>query len=564
MTAVALVTSESVLRVPLTRLHPSPTNPRKHLGDLTELAASIAQVGVLEPVVARPKGDDFEIAFGHRRVAAAERAGVEDVPVIVRDYSDDEVLEAQIVENNNRSDVHPLDEADGFAALIARGYDIQRLADKIGRPVPYVAQRLKLCGLSKESRKAIDDEQISIGVALLLAKLPSQKLQNEGLEMLLPQGRFDSGQISVAEARKILEEDVMRALKGAPFKMDDASLVPKAGPCTTCPKRTGVQVDLFADASSPDLCTDPKCFREKTDAVWQIKSKEHKAAGGEVLNQKDTQALLGGGYSSDRRALQQRYKKLDDHEYVGSKRKTVRQILGKELPPVTLARDPESGAIVELVSAKDVHAATSKATRDDKPAKTSISTAERKRKEQDAIKADARRRLVAKLVEAVESRTVWKGVEVGLLRGLAMCVLTSTWSEYHRQMAKRRGWLDAPAESEDAAKPKKKTKSTRAPALSSVDDVIEQRIESADASELAGVIVEGLIARELPASHRDEIDTGAALICQVLGVSYEKELAAAQKEHSAKAAVKSSKKLIAKAKAKAKPKAKAKAKARKK
>jgi hypothetical protein len=72
VTAAALATSESVLRVPLARLHPSPTNPRKHLGDLTELAASIAQVGVLEPLVARPKGDDFEIDFAELERHAAE------------------------------------------------------------------------------------------------------------------------------------------------------------------------------------------------------------------------------------------------------------------------------------------------------------------------------------------------------------------------------------------------------------------------------------------------------------------------------------------------------------
>jgi ParB/RepB/Spo0J family partition protein len=251
------------VQIPLDQLHPSPTNPRKHLGDLSELAASIAQVGVLEPLVARPSGAYFEIAFGHRRHAGAMKAGWRPCRSSCATTPTTRCSRRQITENSQREDPHPLDEADGFAALLERNYTVQRIADRIGRPVPYVAQRLKLCGLSKECRKAIDDERISIGVALLLAKLPNQKLQDEGLKSLTGY-RLHEGQVSVAEARATLEREVMCALKGASFKADDAELVAAAGACTVCPKRTGVQVDLFADASSPDLCTDPKCFRSRS------------------------------------------------------------------------------------------------------------------------------------------------------------------------------------------------------------------------------------------------------------------------------------------------------------
>jgi ParB/RepB/Spo0J family partition protein len=550
----ALASTETVLHMPLDQLHPSPTNPRKHLGDLTELAASLAQVGVLEPLVARPSGAYFEIAFGHRRHAAALKAGLETVPVLVRDYSDDEVLEAQITENSQREDPHPLDEADGYAALLERNYTVQRIADRIGRPVPYVAQRLKLCGLSKECRKAIDDERISIGVALLLAKLPNQKLQDEGLKSLTGY-RLHEGQVSVAEARATLEREVMCALKGASFKADDAELVASAGACTVCPKRTGVQVDLFADASSPDLCTDPKCFRSKVDAVWQIRSKEHKAAGGEVLNQKDAGKLLGHVWDSEASALRNRFEKLDDKKHLAGKTRTVRSLLGKELPPITLARDPESGMIVELVAKKDVEAAERKASGDakasvEKSQRITPSAAEKRQREKELALGEAQRRLIASIVSAVEKDKAWGLMEIGLLQGLVLCARTSIWSEFERKAIKRRGW-DKESEGEGG-------KGKRAEPV----DVFEHRVLASPKAVIAGLLVELLIGRELPGKHRDEADTGAALICTALGVSYEKELEAVQKERATKAGgdKKSAKKPAGEAPAKAtkKPKAKGK------
>jgi len=530
--STAAATVETVNQIPLEELHASPNNPRKHLGDLTELVASIKQVGVLQPIVAREHAvQGFEVVFGHRRRQAAIDAGSSTVPVIVRAYTDDEMLEAAVVENNNRRDVHPLDEADGFDALIKRGYDLQRLADKIGRPVPYVAQRLKLCGLSKECRKAIDDERISIGVALLLAKLPNQKLQDEGLKHIQGFGMHD-GQMSVAEARSTLERDVMCALKDAPFKSDDAALVPAAGACTTCPKRTGVQVDLFADASSPDLCTDPKCFRSKVDAVWVIRSKEHKAAGGEVLNQKDAGKLLGHVWDGETAKLRDRFEKLDDRKYLAGKSRTVRSLLGKELPPITLARDPESGLIVELVAKKDVDAAERKAAGEAKASsksqKDTPSAAEKRQREKDLAMSEAQRRLIAAIVSAIEKDKAWGGVELGVLQGLALCARTSVWSEYERKAIKRRGWDQTPEVDGKRQKP--------------VDDIFENRVLTSSKSVIAGLIVELLIGREVPGKNREEADTGVSLICAALGLSFEKELETVQKERASKSGAKAGKK----------------------
>jgi hypothetical protein len=262
----------------------------------------------------------------------------------------------------------------------------------------------------------------------------------------------------------------------------------------------------------------------KVDAVWQIRSKEHKAAGGEVLNQKDAGKLLGHVWDSEASALRNRFEKLDDKKHLAGKTRTVRSLLGKELPPITLARDPESGMIVELVAKKDVEAAERKASGDAKAAgksqRITPSAAEKRQREKELALGEAQRRLIASIVSAVEKDKAWGLMEIGLLQGLVLCARTAIWSEFERKAIKRRGW-DKESEGEGG-------KGKRAEPV----DVFEHRVLASPKAVIAGLLVELLIGRELPGKHRDEADTGAALICTALGVSYEKELEAVQKERA--------------------------------
>lgn len=420
-TAAATLPTETVIRVPLERLKDSPTNPRKHLGDLSELADSIKQVGVLEPLVARAKGKDYELVFGHRRAAAARKADTADVPVIVREYSDDEVLECQITENSQRADCHPLDEADGFKALIKRGYDVARIAARIGRPATYVAQRLKLCELSKEARKALDSDKISLSVAVMIARIPAQ-LQDEAMEDLVDYG---DGQVSVAEAKRTLEGRYLLRLDQAPFDIADAKLVPKAGACTACPKRTGQQRELFPDAARADLCTDPVCHKGKVEALWQIRKKEAQDGGAQTLEGKEAQNALRYGSS---------FRKLDDTEYLGGgKQKTVRQILGKERPPTTLARG-EDGQIVELVRRVDV----------DKVLKRKAPERDKGGDDYQAREKARARKLVLKrkAITLAITQAVEKGAKLAPMDVLHLVVrafAARVWSEVQRAILERRG-----------------------------------------------------------------------------------------------------------------------------
>jgi len=286
MNAIAPLPETSVA-IARAAIAPSPfQKPRVSArGNLDELAASIREVGIIEPPIVRPapkgahgKGIAYELVAGHRRIAAAELAGLQDVTCIVREYTDDQVLETQMVENSQRADIHPLDEADNFAELVKRGRTAAQIADKIGRDVVYVTKRLKLCQLSKAVRAAFDKDKLTLGAAVVLARVP-EALQDQALKRLTNYRET----VTEATAKDLIEREFMLQLKDAPWPLEDAELVPAAGACTACPKRTGNQRELFNDIKSPDMCTDPKCHRSKLDAFWAIRSKAAKEAGQTVL-----------------------------------------------------------------------------------------------------------------------------------------------------------------------------------------------------------------------------------------------------------------------------------------
>src|SRR5579884_2110463 len=109
---------EEVVIADIENVRPSPTNPRKRFGGIEDLAQSIREHGILQPMVARQRGTNggsyYELIFGERRLRAAKLAGLARVPLLIRDMNDKQTLEAQVIENLQREDVDPLDEADGY------------------------------------------------------------------------------------------------------------------------------------------------------------------------------------------------------------------------------------------------------------------------------------------------------------------------------------------------------------------------------------------------------------------------------------------------------------------
>ena len=266
--------------LPLESLVESPLNPRRSFDQdaLAELSESIRTQGILSPLLVRPLGEHtYEIVAGARRYRAAQRAELDYAPVRIVDLTEAQALETSIVENLQRRDVHPLEEAQGFAALLnleTPKYSIEQIAAKCGKQPGYVASRLRLTELAPAVAEAFAKDDIGLGHALLLAKLQPEQ-QQEALPSCF-QEHFGGGGKSkrillpVRQLQQWIERNILLELASAPFAKGDAELVPDAGACVDCPKRTGYNTVLFGDmGAGQDSCTDPKCYHAKLDAHVQ-------------------------------------------------------------------------------------------------------------------------------------------------------------------------------------------------------------------------------------------------------------------------------------------------------
>ena len=191
-------------RLPIERIVPNPDQPRRHFDDtaLAELAASIKEKGVIQPLIVRAKGDMYEIVAGERRWRAAQRAQVHDVPVIIREFTDTEVLEIAIIENIQRADLNPMDEAAGYRALIERfGHTQEKLAEAMGKSRSHIANLMRLLSLPDDVQGMLRDGRLSAGHARALittdnASALARKVVAEGLSVRQTEALAKRGDIA--------------------------------------------------------------------------------------------------------------------------------------------------------------------------------------------------------------------------------------------------------------------------------------------------------------------------------------------------------------------------------
>lgn len=169
--------------LPVTRLREFPNNPRRVWGDMDGLTASVKANGIIEPLVVRPQNGHFEIIAGARRFRAAQAAGLDAVPVTLREASDQVALELAILENLQRHDVHPLDEALGIDRLMKAdpAYTVDAVAARLGKSERQIRHTLKLLQLAPEVREAFEQDRITAGHAHAIARLEPGR-QKEALK----------------------------------------------------------------------------------------------------------------------------------------------------------------------------------------------------------------------------------------------------------------------------------------------------------------------------------------------------------------------------------------------
>ncbi|WP_223421845.1 ParB/RepB/Spo0J family partition protein [Tateyamaria pelophila] len=157
--------------IPIERIRPNPDQPRKQFeaAPLDDLVASIREKGVLQPLIVRPVGESFEIVAGERRWRAAQQAQLHELPVIVRDFTDTEVLEVAIIENIQRADLNPIEEAAGFKQLMDRfGHTQEKLAEALGKSRSHIANLLRLLNLPPSIQNNVLKGELSSGHARAL------------------------------------------------------------------------------------------------------------------------------------------------------------------------------------------------------------------------------------------------------------------------------------------------------------------------------------------------------------------------------------------------------------
>jgi ParB family chromosome partitioning protein len=253
-------------------IHESATNPRKTFDEakLHELAESIRTNGLIQPITVRPNSNGFEIVAGARRFRAAQLAEMFSLPARIVTIDDAETVLWQLVENSQRVDVHPYEEAQGFQRLLDMpGYDVATLVEKSGKSAAHVYSRLSLLQLVPSIAQAFSKELITASHANLLARLP-QEVQANAYEQCWRKDWQDK-EPHLLPAKHLLawiQDNLYLSLADAPFDKEDTTLNPAAGACITCPRRSGFNTALFADVQGHgDQCLDASCFHTKINVL---------------------------------------------------------------------------------------------------------------------------------------------------------------------------------------------------------------------------------------------------------------------------------------------------------
>jgi ParB/RepB/Spo0J family partition protein len=311
----------------LVEVHPlqainSPTNPRRRRGldvdSLRTMADSLATHGLMQPIVVRPLPASrvmetsamdprpaYELIAGERRWRAAQLAELATMPMLVRELSDEAVLELQLVENIEREDLDAMEEAEGFALLRDKlGYTVEQIAERMGkgRGPSYVRKRMKLLDLTPASREAMYDGTLQLSTGLLVARYPAER-QAEVVKYIASLARkttTGAEPMPFREVSSALYRKFNTLLGTAAFDTTDPTLVVHAGACSACPKRSGAHLDLFegpTDAGA-DSCLDTACWAEKKAAHVQRIHADAKARGLQVLDDADAEKVFPNAYSS--------------------------------------------------------------------------------------------------------------------------------------------------------------------------------------------------------------------------------------------------------------------------
>lgn len=282
---------------PLTLFSPSPTNPRRRItpAEIDDLADKIEPFGVKQAILARPKIDapagepPLEIVFGHKRWLACRKLAEQGrnphgdaIPYHLENLSDADVLAIQAIENIGRTDLHPLDEAEHYHRMMVdavRPLSAEQVAAVVKVKPERVRKLLSLLQLVQPAQESFYSGQLDLPLALQVARMPA----TVQAEIAVHLANWGGEPMGPKAAAAFIRDRYMLRLAQAPFKPDDATLVPDAGSCVACAKRTGANPQLFDDITDADTCTDAACFAVKKAAQRERLVQQVRTSGYTVL-----------------------------------------------------------------------------------------------------------------------------------------------------------------------------------------------------------------------------------------------------------------------------------------
>ncbi|WP_347373956.1 ParB/RepB/Spo0J family partition protein [Aequorivita sp. Q41] len=242
-----------ILNLNIDKIVADPSQPRKTYNEtlLKGLSESIEKHGVLQPITVRKSNNNYIIVMGERRYRASKMAGKKTIPCIVREYANNDLLEVQIIENLQRQDVEPTEEADAITYLSEK-YLPSEIAKRLGRSDNFIRQRLKLAGLIEGFKTYVRNGKmtISLGVGVALFEPEEQQMMLETM----------GEDFNVHQINKMIKDQAYD-LEKAPFDVAEKKLVAKAGACNECPFNAANQGNLFGDGKM--VCTKSACYETK-------------------------------------------------------------------------------------------------------------------------------------------------------------------------------------------------------------------------------------------------------------------------------------------------------------
>lgn len=195
--------TRNVTEINLKDIKKNPYQPRKNIDDekLKEMLQSIREHGVIQPVLVRKVDQGYELVAGERRMRAAQLAKLEKIPAVIRDFNENEMLEISLIENIQRENLNPLEEAEAYKRLMEEfGFNQEKIAERLGKSRPVIANTLRLLSLEEKVKSYLKEGKISAGHARALASIEEMELQREVAEEILKKN------LTVRKVEEVLQQ----------------------------------------------------------------------------------------------------------------------------------------------------------------------------------------------------------------------------------------------------------------------------------------------------------------------------------------------------------------------